>query len=287
MNGPRFHGWAAMPAILLAAGLADAATINPGKDYWRTPPNGDGNFVTTLYVILPAGLFRPTSLKYEGYLWVQGDAGAPQVCPTDPLGADVVLNRPIAAQLSVGDTAMIPVTIERMDFVKNAPGVITVSFSDRGDENWNVGIQLQPGTFGGDMTITQSDASGGTFDMRLFPKFRLTFSRFESDPTPVFDMCNCTPVAYEDIPWKLRTPLAGSCTSNFKVSAPGPFHFHGFNLDWIAAPAAITDAPVTVPGAGGACVGILALALAIGGAHRMRVAMWKTRERRRATGSTG
>ncbi len=158
---------------------------------WITPP-------------IPADFFGPGSDPFTGTIELKG-------VPLPGLGnTDTIVRR-------LGDTHglrfpepgadTIPIEIVQLDLVSIEP--IRVTFDDGSEERWDVRVELSPEPEPpslGEMTITQTDHQGGTFDSFFDVFVDLIFTNVD-DPTRV-----------KQFQWtQLDGPL------KFSLSDPAPF----------------------------------------------------------------
>jgi len=270
-----------MALLLLVAGNVHASTVGPGRDYWETTYGYTP--ATLFYLNVPAGVFGPTSLGYDlgSDVTMTGLGIDIPPCASKPVPSDVVINRTTAASLSIGSSATIPITVERMMLIPETPTKMTVFYTDRDPVDWWFrAVELQPIVSSGSMTIHQDDDFGGTFDMQMYMHLQMVFSDQFGNTSVVYNIPSAQPLACHGIPWRFRVPFDDNCPSNFAVVGQGPYGWTGgYYLDrWIAWPIPLHDglgpAPVTIPIANPVAVGFVALGLATAGAE------WIVRRRR-------
>ncbi len=148
-----------------------AQTHPPGTDYWTHiggPPRLDladfGSYP------IPASFFDPGSDPFTGVVPLLGSI-------TGPGNADTSVRRLASANLPppFPATDTVPIELVQLSLVSSNP--ITVTYGGGNPELWNVKFCNPPPAPPGGMTVTKSNANGGTFSSTLPVQALFTFTR--------------------------------------------------------------------------------------------------------------
>src|SRR3954468_19231031 len=163
---------AAVAALALFPGAARA--VAPGFDLFQTDPERNVFKFTGRYAI-PAGFFTPDSQPFEGFVNFGGDP-INAFMGNSVGNADTVVERTAEAAPgengSAGEPA--PVEVRVLSLVGVAPIEVV---TDQSTQLWDVRATLSPvRPSTGSISLTQTEANGGTLDSRVtvYPKFTFT-----------------------------------------------------------------------------------------------------------------
>jgi len=222
--------WAApVIASILILGLFGSAygaplVISAGFDSLTTLPPSE------LMPSIPADFFGPGSDPFSSMIPVEGVGADLGFGPSnielssvhssgdfllfldsDPslLDTDTVVERQSAANLAmIGSMDTIPIEIVAMNLVSVNP--ITVTFNGGMDpEDWNVEVELFGPQTQGTMTITRTQADGGTFDSSLPVAPKFTFTKV-SNPSQIQTLESPTILTSSENPWSVQIPVGGT-----------------------------------------------------------------------------
>ena len=177
---------------------------------------------------IPADFFDPGSNPFEGPISLDGGQVSPGLCPNDDLnGVDTVIRRLSDAQVPLDGKDEIPIEIVELSLVSVSP--IVVGFSGLTPELWDVEVDLstQPQSLG-TMIIQRTHANGGVFvtDLPVLPRFTFT-SVADGNKVRILDagLVGIPPLRFISVgadPWEDKSPIPGSCTSNWCPTPGGP-----------------------------------------------------------------
>ncbi|MGH2712069.1 MAG: DUF7450 family protein [Actinomycetota bacterium] len=193
---------------LAATGLVGPGTaapaeheIPPGYDLLETDPE-----TTIANVQVPPGFFGPGSDPFNGDVRFTGYP-INSFMGHDTGDASTVVQRPEAANVSPGTSDTVPIEIVALNLGSIEP--ITVTYNGgQNPEDWNVMVGLSPtGPSQGDMTVTQDDANGGTFDAEIQVMPLFTFLRLSDGSTRTLDGAMLPPGGFRlqagSVPWRI------------------------------------------------------------------------------------
>lgn len=198
--------WGAAALMVAATALPPGTTVLAGQpvpagyDLLETDPAK-----TIANVQLPPGFFGPGSdtfnddVPFTGYpinSFMGHDTG----------DASTIVQRPQAANVSPGTSDTIPIQIVALSLGSMEPIRVTYN-GGQNPEDWQVMVGLSSsGPSQGDMTITQNDANGGTFDAQIQVVPLFTFIRLSDGTTRTFDGAMLPPGGFmlqaNGVPWR-------------------------------------------------------------------------------------
>ena len=195
------------------------ALIKAGDDYYETQnPGTSQNFAGDP---IPANFFDPGSQPFTGTVQLDGNP----IGPPGTMGTtDTIVRRLNRVDLlpPLPVTQMVPIELVALNLVSVAPITVTYTGGVPPPETWNVSAVLNPGqTSQGQLSITQDNAAGGTFDTALTVHPRFIFTRVSDLATRTLDQ---SPFSYleSNSPWRFNCPstdvLIGPLSTNFCAS---------------------------------------------------------------------
>lgn len=156
-------------AVLVMAAALPAASADAAATDIHIPAGQDSFHISDarFNIQIPADFFGPGSDPFGGaIICVGGNTDAPDTIIERK--SDMDLPRPPSS-----DT--IPIEIIELQLVSCQP--IVVTFNDGSQQQWNVRVDLSPTVpQPGEMTVTRTDAQGGTFDAQLPVQPLFTFT---------------------------------------------------------------------------------------------------------------
>ena len=188
----RRNGWGLFLVALLAAGPATAQTVRAGTDAWSTA--GDGSTNATLD--FPAGFFCGTDPASTVTIPLQGAQVA--VSPANDFGnADTLVQRLNDATFDANGNATVQIVVMALHFQSTQN--LTNSCG-----TWKADVTLDGPQDTTSMSITQSDANGGTFLAPISVRVAWKFTRttdgatvtLRTGTTNILDSTNPTPWRY-------------------------------------------------------------------------------------------